>query len=111
MSLNWNQLKTRDAQRRKLALGKAIMADGPLTGGQIGLVLQAANCPVEYPEEYPKVLVQHKFLVAMGTVPQSYYLTPKGRNFVEALVAGENYEPKAKPEDDQTPVQVLALRE
>jgi len=109
--MNWNQLKARDSQRRKLAIGKAIKANGPLTGGQIGQVLLEAGCSVSYPEDYPRVLVQHKFLVALGTVPQSYFLTPKGLNFTEALEAGEEYDTKAESQADQAPVQVLALRE
>jgi hypothetical protein len=78
----------RQAQRRKLTVGKAILVEGPVSLNRITALCRLAGVPIEGPT-WPTTVVRVGFLVAVGGAPRRWTLTEKGRAWVEACIAGE----------------------
>lgn len=74
----------RIADRRKLAVGRAILAAGaPITGTAVLGATRACGVPAES-SMYPNTLRQFGFLAQVSGKPTRWTLTPAGLAFVEA---------------------------
>lgn len=72
--------------RRKLAVGKAILVEGPVSLARITVLCREAGVPIEG-STWPTTV--RTFLVALGGNPRRWKLTETGRAWVDACVAGE----------------------
>ena len=89
---NPTQLEERDRQTRKIAIGRKILADGPISVHDIGRACAAAGAFTPLPDRCARNLSQPAsgFLVLCPGVPRRYDLTARGRAWVAAVLAGED---------------------
>lgn len=66
--------------RRKLAIGRAILAHGPQSAAQIGRLCEALGLPVAVPDQYVRTL--RAFIDPLYLKPVRWDLTPAGRAWV-----------------------------
>lgn len=75
-------------ERRKLAVGKAILAEGALSLARITVLCREAGVPIEGPT-WPTTVTRVGFLVAVDGWPRRWKLGPKGEAWVLAAIAGQ----------------------
>jgi hypothetical protein len=78
----------RSAAKRKLAVGRAILDEGPVTGTRILAATRACGVPSES-AAYPNTLRQVGFLAQVPGRPIRWRLTEKGEAWTRAMTAGE----------------------